>query len=112
MEVQPYGIRVVLIEPGDFHTGITAHRRRARAAQHDSVYKERFARSLAIMEADETDGPPPTAIAYLLERILSTPSPRLRYPVGPVAERLAIALKRIVPHRLFELVVMRYYRLL
>jgi NAD(P)-dependent dehydrogenase (short-subunit alcohol dehydrogenase family) len=46
LEVAPFGIRVVLIEPGDFHTGFTANRRRtvggdaavyAQRRHHDAV---------------------------------------------------------------------------
>jgi short-subunit dehydrogenase len=32
LEVTPFGIRVVLIEPGDFRTGFTASRRKAAGA--------------------------------------------------------------------------------
>ena len=33
MEVQPYGIRVVLVQPGDIDTGIAARRQKTQAAQ-------------------------------------------------------------------------------
>jgi short-subunit dehydrogenase len=36
-EVRPYGIRVVLIEPGDFRTKFTTNRRRAARADTNSV---------------------------------------------------------------------------
>lgn len=35
MEVRPFGVRVVLVEPGDFRTGFTEQRRKAVAAQRD-----------------------------------------------------------------------------
>jgi NAD(P)-dependent dehydrogenase (short-subunit alcohol dehydrogenase family) len=111
IEVQPYGIRAVLIEPGDIHTEITAHRHRAQAAQEGSAYEERYRRSVAVMESDETNGPAPMIVAHLLEQIIVTPSPRLRYPVGPIFEKLAIALKRAVPYSFFEWVLTKYYRL-
>jgi NAD(P)-dependent dehydrogenase (short-subunit alcohol dehydrogenase family) len=111
IEVQPYGIRAVLIEPGDIHTEITAHRQRAQAAREGSAYEERYQRSVAVMEADETNGPSPMIVAHLLERIITTPSPHLRYPVGPVFEKLAIALKRAVPYPFFGWVLTKYYRL-
>jgi NAD(P)-dependent dehydrogenase (short-subunit alcohol dehydrogenase family) len=110
-EVRLFGIRVVLIEPGDIHTEITLHRRRVQAAQEGSAYGERYTRAVSVMEADEMAGPPPTIVAHLLERIIASPSPRLRYPVGPVTEKLAIALKRVVPYRLFEWLLLKYYRL-
>ena len=112
MEVQPYGIRVVLIEPGDFHTDFTTHRRKARATLQDSVYSERFVKSLGVMEEDETNGPTPERIAYLLERIINTSSPRLRYSVGPLYEKLAILLKKVLPSQYFEWAFMKYYKML
>jgi NAD(P)-dependent dehydrogenase (short-subunit alcohol dehydrogenase family) len=111
-EVRPYGIQVVLIEPGDFHTNFTSNRRKTRAAQLGSVYATRFARALSVMEADETHGATPESIAFLLERIITTRSPRLRYLVGPASERLAVGLKKLLPPALFEWVIMRYYQLL
>ncbi len=63
------------------------------------------------MEHDELHGPTPERIAILLERIINTSSPRLRYPVGPIFESIAITLKKVLPARLFEWGVMKYYKL-
>lgn len=111
MEVKPYGIRVVLIEPGDFHTGFTANRCKTRAAQAGTDYSACMDKALAVMEADETHGPPPDEVGRLVTRIISTPSPRLRYTVGPISERIAVLLKRLLPAGLFEWGLMKYYRL-
>jgi hypothetical protein len=64
------------------------------------------------MEADERHGPPPEQVGQLVERIIQTPSPRLRYTVGPVSEKLAVGLKKVMPARLFEWGLMKYYQLL
>lgn len=112
MEVQPYGIKVVLIEPGDFHTGFTANRRVTRATLAGDVYAERSARAIAVMEADERKGNPPEQVALLLEKIIATPAPRLRYMVGPPIEMVAVWLKKVLPAAWFERGLMKYYRLL
>jgi len=112
MEVRPFGIHVVLIEPGDFHTQFTAHRRKTLESQQDSVYVEKFNAALGVVEADETNGPSPDRIARLLGRIVNDPSPRVRYPIGPMSERAAIILKKVMPPRLFEWALMMYYKLL
>jgi hypothetical protein len=62
------------------------------------------------MEADEMHGPSPERIGPLLERIITTKSPRSRYMIGPVLEKLIIGLKKIMPI-LFERIIMKYYRL-
>jgi len=111
LEVRPFGIRVVLIEPGDFATEFTQHRRRTIQSQGNSACRERYETALRIMEASEAEGGTPEAVARLLERILEDPSPRLRYTVGPLVQRAAAELRKIVPARLFEWGLAKYYRL-
>lgn len=111
LEVKPYNIRVSLIEPGDCCTNFTANRRKTLACQNGSVYDERAAAALAVMEKDEQCGTPPERVAHLLERIITHPAPRLRYQVGPLPERVAILLKRFVPSALFEWGLRQYYKL-
>ncbi len=110
MEVKPLGIRVVLVEPGDTRTGFTAHRRLAAAARESEAYRERFARALERIEQDEMGGGDPAAVARLILRVLRHPNPRLRYTVGNPGQRLAVVARGILPGRLFEWGIMRYYR--
>jgi NAD(P)-dependent dehydrogenase (short-subunit alcohol dehydrogenase family) len=110
LEVAPFGIRVVLIEPGDFHTGFTANRRRTLGG--DAVaYAERQASALQVMERDEMQGATPEAVGRLVHRVIMMRFPRARYAVGPPTETLALALKRFVPSRLFEWGLAKYYRI-
>jgi NAD(P)-dependent dehydrogenase (short-subunit alcohol dehydrogenase family) len=109
MEAAPFGIRVVLVEPGDFKTGFTLGRRLVRGAGTEA-YRDRQARALAVMEHDETHGATPESVARLVDRIIGLRSPRLRYVVGPFSEAVALALRRIAPSRLFERGVAAYYK--
>lgn len=112
-EVKPYGIKVVMIEPGDFHTGFTANRHQTRLAeQGTTVYAAKYAKALGVMVKDETHGPSPEQIGYLLERILTNKSPRLRYLTGPTFEKLVVWLKKVLPPSVFEWAIMLYYQLL
>ncbi len=111
MEVRPFGIRVTLIEPGDMRTEFTAHRVRVAASGEGSAYRARFERTLQVMETDEQHGGSPEAVALLLERILRSPNPAPRYRVGPAFQRLAARLKGVLPGRLFEWALAKYYRL-
>jgi NAD(P)-dependent dehydrogenase (short-subunit alcohol dehydrogenase family) len=109
MEVKPHGVRVVLVEPGDFRTGFTAQRRKAQAAEQ-SVYAEHFKRALATMERDEHGGSDPAAVARLVERLINKPSPRLRYKVGSAWQKFAIGTLRVVlPQKLFEYLLAMSY---
>jgi NAD(P)-dependent dehydrogenase (short-subunit alcohol dehydrogenase family) len=109
LEVRPFGVRVVLIEPGDHRTGLTENRRPTAASQENPAYRNRYARAIARMAADERNGPAPDAVAHLLHRIVRLKNPRLRYTVGPVAERTVPLLKRALPYAAIETLMDRYY---
>lgn len=108
MEVAPLGIEVVLVEPGDTRTPFTDHRRRPAAV--GDAYRARFERALARAEGDEQTGTPPEAVARLVLRILRHPRPKPRYTVGDPFQRLAVGLRGVLPSRLLEWGIMRYYR--
>ena len=110
-EVEPFGIQVVLIQPGDTRTNSIATRRRTAQSQNQSVYHDRCHAAVAQMESDERNGQSPEVIARALERILNSRSPRLRYKVGPFIELLAVRAKPFVPGKLFQWFVEKYYHL-
>ncbi len=112
MEVHQFGIRVIMIEPGDFRTGFTKNRRYVTASQGDSAYKGSFERTIKVAENDEQGGSSPEQIARLLVRILRTRSPKVRYSVGGISQRGAAVLKQILPGRAFEWALMKYYRVI
>ncbi|MBU0544610.1 MAG: SDR family oxidoreductase [Proteobacteria bacterium] len=112
IELLPFGIRVVLIEPGDFHTGFTANRKKAAQSEINETYRKKFARAVSIMEKDELNGPLPVKIAKLIERLIDNPSPRLRYTTGQTGQRLLVKLRNILPHKITEFLLMKYYGLI
>lgn len=110
MEVRPFGIRAVLVEPGDVRTAFTDRRTIVQASASDSPYRANMARVLSIVETDERAGASPEAVARCVERVLNVQCPRVRYTVGPFVQRVAAELKRILPSSAFEWVLSRYYR--
>lgn len=110
MEVRPFGVRVVLIEPGDLCTGFTANKRiAAQASGEGSPYQDRFNRALAVSRTEETHGPSPAALGPLVAKIIATAEPRLRYTYGPFAQTSAVILKRTLPQGAFEGLMMSHY---
>jgi NAD(P)-dependent dehydrogenase (short-subunit alcohol dehydrogenase family) len=109
LEAGPFGVRVVLIEPGDYHTSFTQNRRSAAASGGGSAYREPFERAVGRMVADENGGSGPDAIARLLHRVITRPRPRLRYTTGSCAERAAVWLKRAMPYAVIEKMMQAYY---
>jgi NAD(P)-dependent dehydrogenase (short-subunit alcohol dehydrogenase family) len=110
LEVRPFGVRVVIVEPGDTRTEITQNRRVAEAAMGQNVHRL-FAAALKRTADDEQKGPGPEGVARLLWRIVNTTNPRLRYTVGPAIERAAVFLKRLLPYAVMEFGMRRYYGL-
>jgi NAD(P)-dependent dehydrogenase (short-subunit alcohol dehydrogenase family) len=102
LEVWRFGIRVVLIEPGDFRSNFTAARRMTKASATSPAYQEAVQRALAAQEKEERNGPLPDSIARLVERILQSNNPRVRYSVGMLSQRIVVPCKRFLPQRLFE----------
>jgi NAD(P)-dependent dehydrogenase (short-subunit alcohol dehydrogenase family) len=111
MEVRPFGIRVVIIEPGDHKTSITQNRTLTGLPGGADVYRPSFESALAKTAHDEQSGPGPEQIARLLYRIVNQRNPRLRYTVGPIPQRAAVWLKRLAPNSLVEYGIRSYYNL-
>jgi len=110
-EVNPFGIRVVLVEPGDVKTGFTGNRVRAAAAGSASAYDKMFSKCMLAVEKEEQQGVPPEAIARLVCRIIQGSAKGPRYTCGQVAQRAAAVLKRVLPGRLFETIIGSFYGL-
>ena len=111
LEVAPFGIRVVLIQPGNYHTDFTTSRVTTAGARDNTAYRDTFKRALGVMEHDELSAPEPQAVARVLERAITAQSPRLRYVVDPTVARLAPTLKRLLPYPLIEYGLKRIFKL-
>ncbi len=104
-------MHVVLVEPGDFHTGFADNRKLVRAATPDSMYRRQFDRTLGVFIADEQRGPPPMDVARVVHHALEVARPRLRHVVGMPLQRSSIALKKLLPWRLFAWVFRKTYEI-
>jgi short-subunit dehydrogenase len=111
MEVRPYGIRVALIEPGDFKSEFPANRVNTADSVASGVYRDALERCVGVMREEEKNGKEPDAIARLAEKIIKDPAPRLRYTAGPMGERIGPALKSILPYRIYEYLFLKHYKL-
>lgn len=107
-EVTPFGIRVVLIEPGDVQTNITSNRQISSSATNGE-YAEQFRRVLEIIEREEQAGADPKRIARLVCKIINGNSRRFRYTSGQWSQQLSVILKRLAPYAFFERVIGDFY---
>jgi len=110
MEIRAYGIRVVVVDPGDVATEITAHRKLSRGSRMDSPYGRSFENAMASQSESERRGWKAERVARLLGRIMSSRAPRFRYTPGPWIERISPAVRRLIPDRLYLRILAGFYR--
>ncbi len=101
-EVEPFGVRVTLVQPGNVRTDFSDSRRMAVAAADDDAYAAALAKAVGQMEHDERNGVPPTDVAAVVQRVLRSPRPPRRVSVGRAGERAGLVAKRLLPYRVFE----------
>jgi NAD(P)-dependent dehydrogenase (short-subunit alcohol dehydrogenase family) len=104
LELAPFGIQSVIVEPGIIKTSRWAeHRGTAEGAlDESSPYHARFWASEAIADRIVEHSPTRSAdVATTVATALTEPKPRLRYVVGRGASTV-IFLRRHLPQRVFE----------
>ena len=112
MEVKQFKIKVVLINPGDFHTNNSANRRNFLAPTDNAdPYHEQFIKSLAAIEKDETNGWKPEVLARKIIRIVECKNPRHRYIIASFEQKLAVAIKYILPGKWFKTILEDHYKI-
>ncbi len=102
-ELAPFGIDVVVIEPGGIATewGDIAMES-AKAASGDGAYAERVAAASAAMEGPIAQrGSDPDVVARTIERSVTAGRPRTRYAVGFMSKPSLIA-RRVLPDRAMD----------
>lgn len=109
MELSGSGIRVIVINPGDFHTGFTRNRMIIQKIKDRSNPHTAFNRTLSVIEKDENGGLDPAKLAGKIYAILSSNSSRQRYIVASPEQKLAYFLKRILPGKWFYRILSSHY---
>lgn len=108
LELAPFGVRVVLVEPGAFATALHDNERMAAAFGPGSPYAplvDAYRReSAALARAEDL-----TPVVDVIERAATASNPRFRWPVGPSSFSGA-RLRPLVPDRLYEWLVRLAFR--
>ncbi len=112
MEVKAFKIKVVLINPGDFHTSNSQNRRNFLAPTgQDDPYHDQFEKTLAAIEKDESNGWDPQKLAQKLAKIVECKKPRQRYIIASFEQKLAVGLKYLLPSKLFRKILEDHYKI-
>lgn len=103
-EVAPFGIRVVLIEPGAIRTEFenTARSQSQTVfARTDSAYAPYYRVIQNVMARANSTAPGPDAVARVIHLALESRRPRARYQV-PASAAWMVRLASLIPDRVFD----------
>ena len=110
LEVRQFGIKVTVINPGDFSTGFTAQRDKVDNPDALAAYPG-YSQSMQSIEHDESSGLQPDRLARRISRIVRKRHPRNRYIIATLVQKASVLLKAILPSRWFDCVLGAYYKL-
>jgi short-subunit dehydrogenase len=109
MELKSTGVKVVLINPGDFKTDFTQNREKVPFPIKNEKLETEYNTAVASIEKDESVGQSPDVIGKKVCDIVDSSSPAHRYLIGALGQTIAVPLKRILPGGLFEKLMNEHY---
>ncbi len=109
MEIKGFGITVTNLAPGDFATNIASGRYHVPAVE-SSPYKA-YQDTLQKINDDVDHASDPILVAEMVYTILQKRRPKVHYAVGGFMQKLSITLKRFLPDKIFEKLLLNHYKL-
>lgn len=110
IELKPFGIKVCLIEPGDYHTSVNANRRTIIPSR-ESAYHKRLKNFFDLLENNINQGSDPEKLGKLILKIVKSRRPGLRYKSGKFFEKITPFARKLIPDRIFEWFLTMFYKL-
>lgn len=109
-ELDPFGIHVVNVEPGNIKTPIFfENQRRGSLVDKEGPYAAMSAAVEKIILDDVERAPTPEVVGTAIARLVDDPSPPFRVVVGSDARAL-VTLRRLLPDRVFSLAMRQALR--
>ena len=109
-EVTRFGIRVCMVEPGDFATGFTGSRKNSQATLDDEDYGPVFRNTLSLIEKEEYGGLKPEVLARRIMKLVEMKRPSLRNVVANLEQWLSVVIKRILTGNQMVGILRSYYK--
>lgn len=108
-EVKPFGIEIMLVEPGDHRSGSSAYRRHSAGMIDSSPYRKAFEIGTAQIAHDEANGSDPDRLGEKIAKALKRKHLPRRLRVAKPDQHLAVVLHDLLPNRWFEKIIGPYY---
>ena len=109
LEVKPFGIQVMLVEPGDHRSGSDKYRPHAAAMNDASPYAEEYERSVAQIAHDEHNGSDPDVLGRKIARTLDRKKIPFRKRIASPDQHMAVYIHRLLPAKLNAAILRQYY---
>lgn len=110
MEVKGHGITITSAAPGDFATNIASGRYHAPVVK-GSPYEVPYGNTLKELNEHVDGGSNPLEMAEAVYAIMKSPNPNVHYKVGVFMQKFSIVLKRVLPDKMYEKMLMNHYKL-
>lgn len=110
LEARPFGVQVMLVEPGDHKSGSKNYRRIAKKMGKENPYYAAFEAATGRIARDEANGCDPDHLGRRIARVLKRKHLPRRLRVASADQHLAVLLHDVLPARLFDGIIGSYYR--
>jgi short-subunit dehydrogenase len=109
MELKNTGVKVVVVNPGDFKTDFTASREKVPFPLKNEALNKEYDAAVAAMEKDESIGADPSKLAAQISKIVGKANPKHSYLVGAIGQTIVPTLKSILPGGIFVKLMNDHY---
>jgi len=110
LELKDFNINMVNVAPGDFATNIASGRYHAPVIK-GSPYEKKYGSVLKAIDEDVNKGNDPIKVAHQINKIINSSNPKIHYKVGAFMQKFSIVLKRVLPDRVYERLLINHYKL-
>lgn len=110
LELCQSGVRVILIEPGDFATSFSDN----RCSVHSDVVAKAYPsynQSMENVEQSESHGLKPSYLADKISKIVRKTNPHNRYVIATWLQSISVYAKRLLPEKVFFWILSKYFNL-
>jgi len=109
MELRNTGVRVVVVNPGDFKTNFTGSREKLPFPLKNDRLNKEYNDAVASMEKDESIGQAPETLARKICKIVGQSKPSHSYLIGGIGQTIVPTLKLVLPRPLFDKLMNDHY---
>ena len=109
MEVKPFGIQVMLVEPGDHRSGSDKYRPHAAEMNESSPYAAAYDSTVRQIHHDESNGSDPDVLGRKVAKTLDRKRIPFRKRIASPDQHLAVWVHRFLGARLNAAILRKYY---